>query len=157
LLEDPPAWWVPSPGSAVDDGERRANMRARLDGLKRKTREELLAGQRAEFPGWNEAELGPWADAKQRVSCGVLDLFNTNPAAGIDWPATLGRIACPALLITADPDRGAIVTEEHAAALRALVPQLRLAHIPGAGHSIRREQFDRYLEVVRGFLAEAGR
>jgi N-formylmaleamate deformylase len=74
--------------------------------------------------------------------------------ASVDWPATLGRIACPALLITADPERGAIVSEADATALRGLVPQLRVAHVPGAGNSIRREQWDRYLEVVRGFLAE---
>jgi hypothetical protein len=32
------------------------------------------------------------------------------------------------------------------------MPQLQIAHIPGAGHSIRREQFDRYIAVVRSFL-----
>ena len=36
-----------------------------------------------------------------------------------------------------------------------LVPQLRVAHIAGAGHSIRRDQFDRYMQVVRSFLGEA--
>ena len=64
------------------------------------------------------------------------------------------QITCPALLITADPARNAIVTEQSAAQLRELVPQLRIAHIPDAGHSIRRDQFARYLEVVRGFLSE---
>ena len=52
------------------------------------------------------------------------------------------------------PAQGAIVTEESAAALQALVPQLRIAHIPQAGHNIRRDQFDRYMEVVRASLAE---
>jgi N-formylmaleamate deformylase len=152
LLEDPPAWWVP--GGRPDEAERRANMRARLIELKRKTREELIADQRTELPGWSEAELGPWADAKQRVSCDVWERFTGSPAASLDWPATLDRIACPTLLITADPERGAIVTEADGEALHGLVPQLRTAHIPGAGHSIRREQFARYLEVVRGFLAD---
>jgi hypothetical protein len=32
------------------------------------------------------------------------------------------------------------------------MPQLQIAHIPGAGHSIRREQFDRYIAVIRSFL-----
>ena len=72
----------------------------------------------------------------------------------VDWPAVLRRITCPALLITADLARGAILAEEGAAALRALVPQLQIAHIPGAGHNIRREQFARFMEVVRAFLAE---
>ena len=154
LLEDPPAWWASPPQGSPSDQERLAGMRARMMDLKRKTREELLAGQRAETPGWSEAELGPWADAKLRVSPIVVSLFGSRPATTVDWQATLRKIACPALLITGDPEQGAIVTEDNAAALRELVPQLRVAHVPGSGHSIRRDQPARYLEVVRGFLAE---
>ena len=82
-------------------------------------------------------------------------LNRADPATALDWPAIVQRITCPALLITADPARGALVTAEGAAALRALVPQLRVAHVPGAGHNIRREQFAPYLALVRAFLAEA--
>jgi len=39
-----------------------------------------------------------------------------------------------------------------AAAMQQQMPQLQIAHIPGAGHSIRRERFDRYIEVIRSFL-----
>jgi pimeloyl-ACP methyl ester carboxylesterase len=150
LLEDPPSRWL-EPAGASADPEWQARQRARLSEYRRKTREELLAEQRAATPGWSEAELGPWADAKLRFN---LNALNRGDAAELDWPATVRRIACPALLITADPARGALVTAEGAAALRALVPQLRVAHIPQAGHSIRRDQFDRYVAVVRAFLAE---
>ena len=150
LLEDPPQRWLGDPGAAADP-EWRERQRARLTEYQRKTREELIAEQRAATPGWSDAELGPWADAKLRFN---LNALNRGDAADLDWAATLRRITCPALLITADPQRGALVTEEGAAALRELVPQLRVAHIPGAGHSIRRDQFDRYLVIVRAFLAE---
>ena len=148
LLEDPPAWWMDRPDGADSDAERREWM----SGLKRSTREELLAQQRAEAPGWSEAELGPWADAKQRFSCNLIRGFGTPPAAGLDWPATLGRIVCPALLIRGDPALGAIVAEEDARALGALVSGLRVEHVAGAGHNVRRDRLDRYLEVVTGFL-----
>jgi pimeloyl-ACP methyl ester carboxylesterase len=152
LLEDPPAWWVSGPPADSPAAlERRARMYARVIGLKRKTPEEMMADQRVEAPGWSEAELGPWVTAKLRFSFNVL---NSGSPASVDWPATVRRIACPALLITADPEQGAIVTDESAAALQTLLPQVRVAHIPGAGHNIRREQFARYLEVVRAFLAE---
>jgi pimeloyl-ACP methyl ester carboxylesterase len=39
--------------------------------------------------------------------------------------------------------------------MKELVPQLQIAHIPGAGHNIRREQFTPYIEAVRTFLAQA--
>jgi pimeloyl-ACP methyl ester carboxylesterase len=152
LLEDPPSWWVErAPADSAADAERRARMYARIIALKRKTRDELIAGQRIEAPAWSEAELGPWANAKLRFSFNVL---NRADPTSLDWPGMVSRITCPALLITADPERGAIVTADGAAAFQALLPQVRVAHIPGAGHNIRREQFARYLEVVRAFLAE---
>jgi pimeloyl-ACP methyl ester carboxylesterase len=152
LLEDPPMWWMPDvPAAPQSDEERWSRMRSRIVDLKRKTREEMIAAQRAETPGWSEAELGPWADSKLRLSFNVL---NRGTPSALDWPSILRRIACPALLITADAERGAIVTPEGAAALRELVPQLKVAHIPEAGHSIRRDQFGRYMAVVRAFLDE---
>ena len=153
LLEDPPAWWT-GWTATPEATERLAGMRERFVGLKRKTREELLDGQRAEQPGWSEADLEPWADAKQRFSPNVLSVLDQDNAAGIDWPEIMQRITCPALLITADPERGAIVTEESAAMLKALVPHLEIAHIPEAGHNIRRDQFARYMDVIHAFLSE---
>jgi N-formylmaleamate deformylase len=150
LLEDPPAWWVPSSPSESDT-QRWASMRARMIGLKRKTREELIAEQHAATPRWSEAELGPWANAKLRFSFYALDRIGPGD---VDWQATLRRITCPALLITADPALEAIVSEQDAAAMKVLVPQLRVAHIPEAGHNIRREQFVRYMDIVRTFLIE---
>jgi N-formylmaleamate deformylase len=151
LLEDPPAWWTGRSDTPAER-ERLSGMRQRFIEQKRQTRDELLDGQRAEHPGWSDAELEPWADAKQRFSPNVLSVLDQDNAAGVDWSGILGRITCPALLITADPELGAIVTDESAAALKALVPHLEIAHIPEAGHSIRRDQFARYIDVVRGFL-----
>jgi pimeloyl-ACP methyl ester carboxylesterase len=119
--------------------------------IKRKTREEMIAQARADWPTWSDAELGPWADSKLRFSFNVL---NQGGSEQVDWPATVRRITCPALLITADPEKGAIVTPEASAALQALLPQARVAHILGAGHSIRREQFASYIGIVRTFLDE---
>ena len=150
LLEDPPPLWAADfpPGPAQ---ERHAEMRIWITDLKRKTREGLIADQRAASPGWSEAELGPWADSKLRFS---LNAFNDLGGATVEWGAILPRITCPALLITADPALGALITAEGAQALQGQIPQLRVAHIPGAGHNIRREAFAHYLEVVQAFLAE---
>lgn len=171
LLEDPPGWWVAADpmegkGPAVTssviyggeraDEERLVGMQDWFTALKHKTRAELIAEQRAATPRWSEAELERWADSKLRVSSNALNVFDPNTPRSVEWPAVLGRITCPALLITADLTRGAILTEEGASALRALAPQLQIAHIPGAGHNIRREQFARFVRVVRGFLAEQG-
>jgi N-formylmaleamate deformylase len=154
LLEDPPARWIAQSAAGPADLAWQARMHDWIIGLQTKTREELIAAQHAETPAWSEDELGPWADSKLRLSLTVLQR-GAPPA--IDWPMLMSGITCPALLITADPAKRAIVTEADAAALQALIPQLRVAHIAGAGHSIRRDQFDRYMRVVRDFLDETYR
>ncbi len=54
---------------------------------------------------------------------------------------------------TADLGAGAVMaTPELAAATQTHIPQLRDVHIATAGHNVRRDQFDRFLEVVRPFL-----
>jgi pimeloyl-ACP methyl ester carboxylesterase len=151
LLEDPPPWWMPPPPAAAGSDTEWQNRVRRWIEMKRKTREELIAGERANSPAWSEAELGPWADSKLRLSFNVV-LHRTAPSV-ID-ESTVKRITCPVLLITADPEKGAIVSPEAAAALQGLLPQTRVAHIAGAGHSVRREQFARYMDTVKTFLAE---
>lgn len=148
LLEDPPAWWFTDP--AAPPPNRTGRFGERIVNLKRKTREEMIADQHAQSPSWSVAELEPWADSKLRLSFYVLNRGNVTP---IDWPTTVQHITCPTLLITADPALGAIVTTEGSAAFQQLLPQAQIAHIPGAGHSVRREQFEPYMTVIQAFLA----
>ncbi|HRF48527.1 MAG TPA: alpha/beta hydrolase [Anaerolineales bacterium] len=156
LLEDPPMWWrAPDPNDTTL-AERAAGMGAWIAGLKLKTREELIAAERVNQPAWSDEELGPWADAKLRVSPHVARIFKDRFVERLGWPEALRTITCPALLISADPERGAIVTAEGAASLQAYMPQLQLVHIPGAGHNVRREQFAAYVQAVRGFLTSTG-
>jgi pimeloyl-ACP methyl ester carboxylesterase len=153
LLEDPPAWWTEW-YDTPDARDLVTGMKARALGYKGLSRDEVIAAGREGHPNWSDAELQPWADSKAAFSPNVLVVFEPNNRANVDWPATLGRISCPVLLIMADAERGGIVTVERADALHAMVPQLEVAHIAGAGHNIRREQFGPYLEVVREFLGQ---
>lgn len=156
LLEDPPAWWLAPKPDDPDAAQAVKGMRAWMTGLKSQTREALIAGERANSPGWSEDELGPWADSKLRVSQNVVGLFDENFIPKLGWPGALKVATCPALLIKADPARGAIVTDASAEALRVGIPQLKVAHIDGAGHSIHRDRFAAFLQAVRAFLAETG-
>ena len=153
LLEDPPAWW--SGWSETPEAARHlADMRERYEELKTTTREERLTMGRARHPSWSDAEHEPLADAKGRYSPDVFQILESGYPKGVDWPRTLRRIACPALLVTGEPTQGAIVTDESAAALQMLIPHLQIAHVAEAGHSIRRDQFAPYMDVVRRFLRE---
>jgi len=155
ILEDPPAFWSASPPSQ-EDLNIRAGMRAWFFEVKRKTRDGLLETVRKENPGWSEAELGPWADAKHRFSLKITKLIEDHNTVPGNFLSLLVQITCPVMLITADPRRGTILTNEDVAELQKSVFQLERVHIPDAGHNIRREQFSRYMEVLDMFLNQIG-
>jgi N-formylmaleamate deformylase len=148
-LEDPPAVWAVDRDPPSDQGWLARN-RAWIAGLQRQTWEAILADKHAETPGWSMDELGPWADSKLRFNPGYFDHLNRPK---LDWPEMMRRIRAPVLLITGEPGLGAMVTAEQAAALQAAVPGTGVAHIAGAGHNIRRDQFQAYLAAVRPVLA----
>jgi N-formylmaleamate deformylase len=120
-----------------------------ISGYAAPTREELLAGVRQRCPAWSEEELAPWADAKKQVKPQVVGLIRSGAP---DWQAALPAISCPILLITADPELGSIVTPEVAAQAADMWQCGQVVHIPGAGHSIHRDQFEPYMAAVATFL-----
>jgi N-formylmaleamate deformylase len=149
-LEDPPPWWATTfeRPFALD---WQAHMRAWITPLQQQPRQALIDAERVVEPHWSEVEVETWVDSKLRFS---LNFFNSLSAPDLDWAAILPQVNCPALLITGDVEVGALVPPQAALALKEQVPQLQIAHIAGAGHSIRRDQFERYMQVVRPFLAE---
>jgi N-formylmaleamate deformylase len=151
ILEDPP-WWTDA--TAISPEERAAMAEAwHADILERKsqTREEIVAFCRAQHPTWAEAECGPWADSKLQVSLNILGAWATPP---MPWRDAVRKITCPVLLITGDPAMGAIVTREVAEEAASLWHNGEVVRISGAGHNIRREQYEDFIEAVTAFLRE---
>ncbi len=111
--------------------------------------EEVPAYCRELHPTWDEDEVGPWADAKRRFDLSLLEA--PRPGSPPPWRDLAARIRCPLLLLTADTDRGAIVTPEGGAEAARLAGGL-LEHIAGAGHNIRREQYQAYRAAFVQFL-----
>jgi len=71
------------------------------------------------------------------------------------WQEDIQKIKCSSLLITADTDRGAIVSSKVAESVVVSNMNFQTVHIEGAGHNIRRERFEKYVELIRGFLSDA--
>ncbi|MCA9979457.1 MAG: alpha/beta hydrolase, partial [Anaerolineales bacterium] len=113
---------------------------------------EVEAACRAENPHWQEAEFAPWAKSKQAFD---LNFFAYQPDwAWRPWQKYAHQLTCPGLLLRADVAQGAIVTEEAAAEVLQAWAHGRVAYIPNAGHSIRRDQFEPFMTAVQAFLAE---
>lgn len=150
VLEDPPPFELFAPLEENSSSNPRAWLQmAALN--KKKSIEELMDLCRRENPAWLETELLHWAESKQQLSLAVFD----EEQIGVEQGNKLfSQITCPTLILTADADRGALYPPQAADTLAAGLPVARHVHIPGAGHSIRREQPAAFLKAVDGFLKE---
>ena len=153
ILEDPPWRAEGDEGTPQEQAARAVAWRKEILDRQAMSGPELIAQRKREQPKWSDEEYTGWIVAKQQVSPEVTQSIT---AARMPWPEVARRIACPALLITADVAYGAIVTPEVAAEASKLLRKGRIMHIAGAGHNIRRDQFDAYMTAVREFLAELG-
>jgi len=152
ILEDPPFRELvqnENPGQAQPFIGR---MRQSILEYKTMPREALVEMIHKQAPSWSEEELGPWADSKLQVSLKFVEMMGNRPMPAPPWEG-LSKITCPVLLITADPDKGAIITPEISQKAVCMLPSLTVVKIPGAGHNIRREAFGPYMVAVKQFLA----
>ena len=152
FLEDPPLWAGDGPGTPPPGRESaRESMRRMVDEGRTNGRDALIKLGHERSPMWEDEEFGPWADAKLRLSPTFLD--SMRGPFGSDWRDEIARVRCPLLLITSDHDKGGIVTPQVSEEAQRCLPALRVVHLEGAGHNIRREQFERFVACVREFLA----
>ena len=131
---------------------------ARIRSFKEMTLEEVIQAGHGdhEHPTWDEIEFEPWAAAKQQMSLNVL---HGSQGRGIQelrgrWQDIAPQIQCPSLLVTADSEMGAIITPQVAQQVARMNDQIQVVRLEGAGHNIRREQFEPFTQAVTGFLAQ---
>ena len=109
--------------------------------------DEIRESCRMLHPGWHEDEVDPWARSKHEIANGVVAALRP-----INWEQTVDALHCPTLLLTGDVGSGAIVTRAIADAAVQRNPKLKEVRIGGAGHSIRRDRREQFLEALRRFL-----
>ena len=148
ILEDPP-WGIEAPNAnreaALDD------WRAGIVEQKSQTLAEIINTGKEQNPRWAMVNWGAWAEAKHQVNPDVLN-WGRSKTFFTGWQEFVSQIKCPILLITGDPELGAIVKPEIAQTVVDLSDRVEVAHIDGVGHSIRREDFEEYVSLIGPFL-----
>jgi pimeloyl-ACP methyl ester carboxylesterase len=149
VLEDPP-WRSSVEKLTQQEQEDRAEQwREQIRFRQRHKLSEVMEQGRESHPNWDESEYGPWADAKLQVDVRVLDyIVEREP-----WSKIVRSIRCPVLMITGDPRAEAIVTQETAERICRINDRFEWVRIEGAGHSIRRERFEQYVEALKNFMS----
>lgn len=118
----------------------------------RMTREQIVDYGRGNNPTWDDEELWLWALGKTLVSPNVV---HDTSRLLTDWRTVVPQIYCPTLIVTANPERGGLVTPETAAEITEGSANILVAYLDGAGHNVRRDQFEAYIAAVRPFLLAA--
>ncbi|HEY9078356.1 MAG TPA: alpha/beta hydrolase [Anaerolineaceae bacterium] len=149
ILEDPPFRSQTSQPTQADREAFAENFRKNIESYGKQTIDEIIANGKAQHPNWDALEFLPWAESKKQANLNLLQIVRSQRAS---WREVVQAIICPILLFTADPDKGAIITPEVVRELASLWYSGRAVYLEGAGHNIRREQFEPYLENVRWFL-----
>jgi N-formylmaleamate deformylase len=109
---------------------------------------------RKAFPTYPDDELIPWVDSKKRMSG---DIFNSFASMGIgvgDPLPVFRQITVPVLLIIGDKDKGSIVSQATAQEVAKVNDRVKVVHLAGANHDIRRCRFDGYIVALQAFIAE---
>lgn len=107
------------------------------------------------MPASPDDEIIPWLNSKKRANTDFISNMRNiiDPEDG--FPSyVLKKIRVPTLLIMGDREKGAIVSQEAAQELAAILPDLQVTHLPGANHDIRRAKFDEYMQSLKSFLAQ---
>ena len=154
LLEDPP-WSViaPHPKNTEEARKMQQDFRNMFTDLKKRRVQDIVIESQKMDPAWSEEERLPWATAKKQFDIDIFDNIVINPRL---YEEIVDKIKCPMLLITAEKGVVSKETAEKIAHLWKSKAPYRWIRIKGAGHNIRREQYDAFMKAVEGFLKEVG-
>lgn len=143
ILEDP-AW--------MDDLELLPSSNEMAIGIKEIQRMQLaqiVSMYQRENLQWGAEESIRMAVAREQFN---LDFFNYDIFRDWEWRGTIKQIKCPMLLLTGDPEKGAIVTPDIFEYVLAYNAKSEHINVAGAGHSIRRDKPAYYFRSVNHFI-----
>lgn len=147
VLEDPP-WTLPrgslDPEKKIQRSEGFRKFAASLAG---QSEEQIVEDGKKLNVTWHDDDFPAWAASKRQVSLDAMGLLDLG-----DWTDIVPRIQCPAYLIYADSDKDGIVSASLAKEVERRNSQFSTHHVIGAGHNVRREQFDGFITAVSEFL-----
>lgn len=116
------------------------------------SRQELVALCKEENSLWPEEEIFLWADSKIQVSPHVVTTFKQREPA---WMDIISRITCPLLLITGDPEKGAVISRKDVSDMASVWNQGRAITIADTGHQVHYDRHEAFVDAAKIFLEES--
>ncbi len=119
--------------------------------------DEREASIRRSYAALPEVEVASKLHATQRLSIDTLEALGADSeieAGRWDHRSAVYDYPKPLLLALPDPTRSVVPPDERAELRRLGGPNVQFAVFDGAGHSLHREAFDRFVPVLESFLNE---
>lgn len=158
FLEDPP---IIMPGETFGDGKQTikgediSKMMAKFMRLFKLMPKFLgVRMARKASPTYPDDEIMPWVDSKKRLSFDFLSSMASMHMELSDPFELFKKITVPVLLIIGDREKMSIVSPEAAQETARVNDKVRVVHLEGASHDIRRTRFDGYMPALKQFLGE---
>jgi N-formylmaleamate deformylase len=150
ILEDP-SWGLfpPKPEDFKTAKKNHEEIRAYQTELASLPLEEIKARGRKDNPTWPDDEIIPWANSRKLWDKAI---FNDVGVPSLPYEEIVTRIWCPTFLIIAERGIVSRQTAENAAKLWKAKAPFKWVYIKGAGHSIRREQYDAFKTALDDWL-----
>ena len=145
ILIDPVFQDIPDEAKKLAINKRKKD----LQGLKKLSFKEIREYTLAKHPTWNETYVEAYAMSKILASENIFKIIDT---IDLRWRDDLEKGQCPMMLITADVDRGAIITPETSQWIHEKHPEIEIVHTPNVGHSPHREDYPLVFNAILRFL-----
>lgn len=95
------------------------------------------------------------ATAMQQLDPAVMTDFRTDAlTAGYDPQALLPQVACPVLLLQADPEEGGLMHDDDVTLATQLLPRSTHVRLDGLGHGLHVQDPGRVIDAITAFLEE---
>jgi pimeloyl-ACP methyl ester carboxylesterase len=146
ILEDPPL--ANTPSITEDEGTPNA-WREQVAMLQTLPKDQVLAIGHQQHPKWSDRDVECWVQDKYEFR---IEMFALKSNHFPRWQDIMAPIRVPLLVVHGEANEGSMVTPEVAAELKQLVPQATIVEIVGAGHNVRRDRFDSYVETIAAWL-----
>ncbi len=145
VLEDPP-WFS---GTRSDDPD---TIQEWARGFRDNCEASAAAG-RIERPLWPDSEFLPWAGAKTQLDPSLT--HREQIARQEPWIEVAAAIARPTLVVTGGREEAILVTARSRERLADLGNrQIEVAVVPGAGHTVRRDNAEVYHQIVDPWISK---
>jgi len=105
-------------------------------------------------PAYPEDEIIPWVNSKKYVSTNFLNSMGSLKMDVANPFDVFKKITVPVLLFIGDKEKMSIVSKEAAQQIASVNEKVKVVHLEGASHDIRRTRFDGYMPALKDYLGE---